>query len=231
VILNAGSTIHYSNDFNLSNRDLDLNGEAYFKVAKNPGLPFVVSAGEVEIIATGTEFNVKAYPEESTVETTLIEGAVEITNSNAERKGAGFIDLIPNQKAIFYKGEERYHLENIEKKIVKPEPVETFLEKVMISPKTDVEKTVAWTQGKLIFRGETLENMCVDLQRKYNVNFFFIEEDLKNYRFTGILLDETLEQVLEVIKLAAPVDFTIEGKTVYLLTDVKQLDGYRKELK
>lgn len=231
VILNAGSTIRYGNDYNLSNRDIGLNGEAYFKVARNTEIPLVVSAGEIEVTAIGTEFNVKAYPEESTIETTLIEGKVEITHSSQERQDEEFIDLIPNQKAIFYKEEERYRLEKIENDIIRPEPVKPFLDKVLISPKTDVEKTVAWTEGRLIFRSENLENLCIDLQRKYDVKFFFIEEELKKYRFTGVLLDETLEQVLDVIKMAAPIDFSIEGKTVYLFTDVKQLDGYREHSK
>lgn len=231
VILNAGSTIRYGNDFNHVNRDIALNGEAYFKVARNTELPLIVSAGDIDVIATGTEFNIKAYPEETTIETTLIEGKVEITNLKQAREDAGVIDLVPNQKAIFYKEEERYRLEDIRTEAVKPEPVKPFIEKVLIAPKADVEKTVAWTEGRLIFRGENLEHLCVDLQRKYDVKFVFIEEDLKKYRFTGVLLDETLEQVLDVIKLTAPIDFSIEAKTVYLFTDVKQLDGFDEYLK
>lgn len=223
VILNAGSTLKYKNDFNQKNRNIDLYGEAYFKVAKNPEIPLVVSAGSINVIALGTEFNIKAYPEESTIETTLIEGKVEIANSNPVKKVEDeFIDLIPNQKAIFYKGEEEFKIESANKKTIQPEPVKPFLENILISPKADVEKTVAWTEGRLIFRGESLEDLCIDLQRKYDVNFVFIEEELKKSRFTGVLLDETLEQVLNYIKLSAPIDYSLEGKTVYLFADVSR---------
>ncbi|HLN55051.1 MAG TPA: FecR family protein [Bacteroidales bacterium] len=230
VILNAGSTLRYRNDFNQNNRDLDLYGEAYFKVAKNTEIPLVVTAGYIDVIAVGTEFNIKAYPEENTIETTLIEGKVEIANSNDNVNEEELLDLAPNQKAIFYKGEDEYKLENIVKED-KPRPVEPFLENIMISPKADVEKTIAWTEGRLIFRGESLDNLGIDLQRKYDVKFVFVDEGLKKYRFTGILRDETLEQVMNVIKLTAPIDFTIEGKTVYLFTDPLQLKGFEQHLK
>ncbi len=230
VILNAGSTLKYRNDFNQSNRNIDLYGEAYFKVARNPEVPLIVSAGYIDVIALGTEFNIKAYPEENTIETTLIEGSVEIANSGTvERKDdKESINLVPNQKAIFYKGEEGYRIESVIDKVIEPQPMKPFIENILISPKADVEKTVAWTEGRLIFRGENFENLCIDLHRKYDVNFVFIEDALKNYRFTGVLLDETLEQVLSVIKLSAPIDYSLEGKTVYLFADVSRTEKKQK---
>lgn len=231
VILNAGSTLRYGNDFNTNNRDIDLYGEAYFKVAKNEVLPLIVSAGYINVMAVGTEFNIKAYPEENTIETTLIEGKVEISNSSEKKDENQFIDLEPNQKAIFYKEDEAYVVENTVKNEKKPEPLKPLLDNVLISPKADVEKTIAWTEGRLIFRGESLENLCVDLQRKYDVKFVFIDEDIKKFRFTGVLLDETLEQVLNVIKLTAPIAYSIEAKSVYLFTDPAQLEGFEEYLK
>ncbi|HLP74634.1 MAG TPA: FecR domain-containing protein [Bacteroidales bacterium] len=229
VILNAGSTLKYRNDFNMNNRDINLYGEGYFKVAKNASLPLVVSAGHISIKAVGTEFNIKAYPEENTIETTLIQGKVEIANSNQVEDNK-FIDLEPNQKAIFYKDEEEYTVENANER-QKPEPVKPVLDNILISPKADVEKTVAWTEGKLIFRGENLENLSIDLQRKYDVKIVFIDEGLKKFRFTGVLLDETLEQVMNVIKLTAPIGFSIEGKTVYLFTDPAEISGFEEYMK
>jgi ferric-dicitrate binding protein FerR (iron transport regulator) len=210
----------------MNNRDINLYGEGYFKVAKNASLPLVVSAGHISIKAVGTEFNIKAYPEENTIETTLIQGKVEIANSNQVEDNK-FIDLEPNQKAIFYKDEEEYTVENANER-QKPEPVKPVLDNILISPKADVEKTVAWTEGKLIFRGENLENLSIDLQRKYDVKIVFIDEGLKKFRFTGVLLDETLEQVMNVIKLTAPIGFSIEGKTVYLFTDPAEISGFEE---
>ena len=92
VWLNAGSKITYDNSFNSSNRRIQLVGEGYFKVAKNAELPFVVEAGEVAVKAVGTAFNVKAYPDENLLETTLVEGKVDVS------MGSDHVLLLPDQK-------------------------------------------------------------------------------------------------------------------------------------
>ena len=86
VMLNAGSSIKYSSDYNLNNRNLVLEGEAYFKVAREPPLPLVVNAGNIDIKATGTEFNVKAYSDDGMIETTLVVGEVEISSKGKNNK-------------------------------------------------------------------------------------------------------------------------------------------------
>ena len=79
MILNAGSVVSYRNDYNSTNRNISLAGEAYFKVARNETIPFIVNAGSISIKALGTEFNVKAYTDENIIETTLITGKINIT--------------------------------------------------------------------------------------------------------------------------------------------------------
>jgi len=86
VILNAGSSLKYRSDYNLHNRDLVLEGEGYFKVAKNVNLPLVVNAGNINIKATGTEFNVKAYSDEGMIETTLVTGEVDLSVRTVENQ-------------------------------------------------------------------------------------------------------------------------------------------------
>ncbi len=78
IMLNAGSSIRYNKDYNFSHRNITLEGEGYFTVAKNIDLPLVVKAGNIYIRAVGTEFNVKAYSEEAIIETTLVTGEIEI---------------------------------------------------------------------------------------------------------------------------------------------------------
>lgn len=230
VVLNAGSTLRYQNDFNGTNRDLNLTGEAYFKVAKNEKIPLVVNAGSINIKAVGTAFNVKAYDEEGTVETTLIEGKVEITRHGEEGNNDQFVGLEPNQKAIFIKDEDSFVLEKIKNSNSAIEPVNTISENILISPKVNVSQVVAWTEGKLILRAENLGTLSVDLERKYDVKFVFADEEIKKYRFTGILLDETLEQVLNVIRLTAPINYVLDGKTVHLSSDPGQLNDYSKHM-
>ena len=78
IWLNAGTTITYSEDYGQRTRTLNLNGEAYFKVAKDSLHPFIVNTQGIIVRALGTRFNVKAYPEEKTISATLEEGKIDV---------------------------------------------------------------------------------------------------------------------------------------------------------
>jgi ferric-dicitrate binding protein FerR (iron transport regulator) len=223
VLLNAGSSIKYNNDFNLANRNLELEGEAYFKVAKNLNLPLVVNAGNINIKATGTEFNVKAYTDEGIIETTLVNGEVEISHKG-NKDNEQILVLKPNQKAIYAEQSDKLTLEKI--KEIEPKAIETVkisTANLLVSSKTDVEQVTAWTKNKLIIRSENLESLCIKLQRKYNVTFVFRDEEIKKHRFSGVLLDETLQQIMDVIKLTAPVDYIIDKKVVFLFSKEEKI--------
>jgi len=228
VMLNAGSSIKYSSDYNSINRDLVLVGEAYFKVAKNSELPLVVNAGNINIKATGTEFNVKAYSEEGIIETTLVDGEIEISQKGLSNNDKILV-LEPNQKAIYAYQTDQLTLEKI--KEIEPlaaKPANLITDKLLVSSKTDVEQVTAWTKNKLIIKSENLESLCTKLQRKYNVTFVFRDEEIKKHRFSGVLLDETFQQVMDVIKLTAPVDYMLDGKTVIMVSKSEQPGNYRK---
>jgi transmembrane sensor len=231
VILNAGSTLKYRSNYNSNNRDLILEGEAYFKVAKNANLPLIVEAGKINIKAIGTEFNVKAYSDEGIIETTLIEGKVEISQKDDSKRDE-YLVLKPNQKAIYLKESDQITLEKIreiEPAILKSAKIHS--DKLLVSQKTDIDQVIAWTHNRLIIRSENLESLCIKLQRKYDVNFIFGNDEIKKYRFTGVLLDESLEQVLNIIKLTAPVNYLIDGKTVVLASNKNQIENYIKYLR
>jgi ferric-dicitrate binding protein FerR (iron transport regulator) len=231
VILNAGSKIIFRSDFNVSNRDLNLEGEGYFKVAENNDLPLVVEAGNLKIKAVGTEFNIKAYSDDNTVETTLITGKVEISHKG-DVDDDKVLKLEPYQKAIYTSESNLLTLEKIqESEPLAFKPVKVSTDNLFVSPKADVDQVTAWTKNKLIIRGEDLESICVKLQRKYNVTFLFGNEEIKNYRFSGVLLDETLEQVLNMIKLTSPVNYMLDGKTVLIFSNKERAEKYSDFLK
>ena len=228
VILNAGSSIKYNSDYNSLNRDLVLEGEAYFKVARNIDLPLVVDAGNINIKATGTEFNVKAYSDEGIIEATLVKGEVEISQKGNIYKGSVLM-LKPSQKAIYAQQSDQLTIEKI--KEIEPHAiisVEINTDNLLVSSKTDVEQVTAWTKNKLIVRSENLESLCTKLQRKYNVTFIFNDDEIKKHRFSGVLLDETLQQVIDVIKLTAPVDYLIDGKTVVLFSKKEKAETIQR---
>lgn len=229
ILINAGSSIRYRSDYNVNNRDLVLEGEAYFKVAKNTKLLFNVRTHKINIRATGTEFNVKAYSEEDVVETTLLEGEVEISQiDNSDSKQV--LVLKPNEKAIYLEKSDQITLDNIKRAAplaVKPPKIAS--DKLLVSSMTDVDEVIAWTQNKLIIKGENLESLCIKLQRKYGVQFIFGDEEIKKFRFSGVLLDETFEQIMEAIKLTAPINYSVNGKAVTLVMNKKQMEKYSRK--
>lgn len=231
VILNAGSVVSYYNDYNTTNRNVSLTGEAYFKVAPNENIPFIVDAGSVSIKALGTEFNVKAYIDENIIEATLIKGKINITREGTDGPGQA-VELVPNQKAIILSDEQGFLLENaVESDSIRPQPEKTIIANLLIAPQVNTDQVIAWTEGKLILRGETLDKLRVNLERKYDVTFVFLDDEVKKVSFTGVLLDETLEQVLNVISLSAPIRYSLEGKKVYLYSDQNSMNSYSKFLK
>lgn len=135
VWLNAGSKLTYSSNFNIDNRLVWLEGEGYFKVAKNNKQVFVVDAFGFLIEGDGTEFNVKAYVDEPTIEAILVEGKVWI-NHRTERI-ASDVSLARKYKATFYKQSERLVLDPGQPRLV-------------ISPNVDPKPMISWKDGRFI---------------------------------------------------------------------------------
>ncbi len=217
IWLNAGSTLKYTEQFNRQKREVNLEGEAYFDVAKNPKLPFTVEAADIKIKAIGTAFNVKAYPEEKRVETTLVKGLVEIERTGSKDR----ILLKPNQKITFFNvslksnaqtnrtytsnHDENSRLSGITGKDVK------------LNKEINTEKETCWKEGKLIFDREPLINLVTKLERRYDVHFTFASEKLKSYRYTGTFDDVSLEQIMNAMRLSSPLDYVIKEKQVKLM--------------
>src|SRR5690606_27755025 len=97
---------------------------------------------------------------------------------------------------------------------------------VYVEARTDPDPIISWKDNKMIFKGEKLGSLAVKLGRKYNVTFSFEKEEIKDYRFSGILEDETLTQVLDVIRLSAPIGYRLEGKTVMIYEDSSMMQKF-----
>ncbi len=215
VWLNAGSTLTYSTDFSKLERHVSLVGEGYFEVAKNEQLPFTVNAHGFLVEALGTEFNIQAYEDEPVIETILVEGKVELGH---ERNIIGKnVFLTPNSKASFYK--------NREDAIAKGDP------RMVILTNIDPRPLIAWKDDQLIFESEMLKDLVVKLGRKYDYTFEFESEEIENYRFSGTLEDETLQQVMDVIKITSPIRYNIKGKVVTINKDLTRTRNFKKHLR
>ena len=215
VWLNAGSTLKYSTDFSKHERHVSLVGEGYFEVAKNERLPFKVNAHGFIVEVVGTEFNIQAYEDEPIIETILVDGQVKLDH---ERK---IIDdrvfMSPNSKASFYKKQEDA--------IANGDP------RLVILTNIDPRPLIAWKNDQLIFENERLKDLAVKLGRQYDYTFEFESTDVENYRFSGTLEDETLQQVMDVITLTSPISYKIKGKIVTINKDLKRTRNFKKHLR
>ena len=234
VTLNAGSTLRTDNQFGINDRIVEIEGEGYFKVAKDKIKPFIVKTPYLKVTALGTEFNVKAYSIDKTIETTLVNGSVKI-EPNTDR-GKGEITILqPNQKLTFYK--EDPGIEDNSKKPagesqteIRPVKVQSTASAVrFVKENVNIEPVVSWKESRWIFENQSLSQMAVDLERKFDVQILFASERLKSYRFTGTILAEPIEQVLEVMSISAPISFKLSGRVVTLSED-KDLIEVNKNL-
>jgi ferric-dicitrate binding protein FerR (iron transport regulator) len=221
VWLNAESSLTYDPKlFGKDSRDVWLTGEAYFDVTRRKKV-FTVNTTKIRITVHGTRFNVKAYPEDATIETTLEEGKIQLTriSENKEIKSRSVV-LEPDQRAVLVKNEGRLLLSDV----ITTEPgdaegsreISVKSGKILVADKVDTEVYTSWKDGRLIIRGEPLGHLAKKLERRYDVHIIFRNEEVKTLRFTGILENETLEQVLYAIHLTSPIHYTIDHKTVYL---------------
>jgi ferric-dicitrate binding protein FerR (iron transport regulator) len=211
VWLNAGSTIRYNSAFNSTNRKVNLEGEAFFDVMKKKNNPFLVVTPEITIKVLGTAFNVKAYPKEGSVETTLVRGSliVEQTSSNGAKTQN---ILAPRQRATLVKQTGKILLSDTESQVLKKEKVqkiEQFKGKVLLTKEIDTDIFTAWKDNRLVFRNETFESLSVKLERWYGVKITFADSEIKNYHFNGTIENETINDVLDIVKLTLPVDYTV----------------------
>lgn len=221
VTLNAGSTLKFDNSFGVKTRIVQLEGEGYFKVKEDTIRPFIVETPFLNVTALGTEFNIKAYADDKTVETTLVKGSVKIETSD-DNSASEVTILKPNQKFTYYKegtGNEIKATEPDKKSgnAIQPMPVRNKIElHKPVKENVNVEPLVSWKENRWIFEQESLQQIAIELERRFDVKINFESERLKTRRFTGILIAEPIDQVLKVMSIAAPISYKLEGRVITL---------------
>lgn len=186
VYLNAGSELRYPVAFLGGQRLVYLKGEAFFDVAKDAEHPFVVRVGAMDVKVLGTRFNVNASRVDGVYETTLLEGKVEV----GDRLTSQQVVLSPNEQARLKGGK-------------------------LSVREVDASLYTSWMDGKFYFERETLEEITAQLERWYDVHFFFLRESMKQERFTGVVRkDDSIEYLLSLIEKTTNVKFSVNGQTV-----------------
>ncbi len=207
VWLNSGTTLKYKSDYGNTDRQIFLEGEAYFEVAKNPSKPFLVYASNIVVKAIGTSFNVKCYLEDNTIETTLIEGKVQVTKSNKNNFKES-VYLNPKERAIFNRIDNRLVVTAEQKadRIEKDKEIPTYS---YIQPKS-IQSVISWKNEELIFENEPFEELTKRLERWYNVRIRVLDPkvNLENSYTGKFVHNESLEQVLKIIARTTPIKYT-----------------------
>jgi transmembrane sensor len=224
VWLNAGSRLSYSKNFGKNDRSVHLEGEGYFEVERESKYPFTVIASEVEVTALGTSFNIKSYPDEDVIQTTLVSGSINI-NRTGQRNTEKGLTLEPNQQLTYYRETRQLSISavNDEKEISKKaEQKETRrianenLPRAILSKVTNPEIFTSWKDNRLILDDEPFESLAIKLERRFGTTIIIKDEDIRKRRFKGSFDEITMEQALTALQFVSPFHYSIENDTIYI---------------
>lgn len=184
VWLNSGSTLRYPTVFRSDNRNVELNGEAYFEVEADNERPFYVNTRHgLTVYVYGTRFNVTAYEDDSNIETVLEKGKVNVISPDRKT----IMQLAPGEQLLYNKQSQK-----------------------LIKNKVDIYEKVAWKDGKLIFRNASLDDIFKRLSRHFNVDIQFNNKSGKEYKYRATFRNETLPQILDYLARSAALKWKTE---------------------
>ncbi len=212
VWLNAESRIIYNNSFNSKSREVELDGEAFFDVVRNPQKPFIVHTSGIDIKVLGTAFNVKSYSKEATIEATLVRGLIEVIKKD-EPTGPRVL-LQPHEKLIFNKEKTSLKLAVPANAINRTPSQDIFIMPVSKSLPDSAMKETSWVYNKLIFDGDRFKDLAARMERWFDVKIVFKNDRVMEYRFKGVFENETIEQALNALQLTASFKYKIHDHEV-----------------
>lgn len=191
VYLNAESVMTFPKHFTGERREVSLEGEAYFHVMASNEHPFIVKTKDMDVMVTGTEFNVKAYPDEMNVQTTLLQGVVTVF-SGCDKKEK--VEIKPNQQAEWCRHSMKMRVKEV-----------------------DPDLFMAWKDGRFIFRQDRLEDIMRTLARWYEMEVVYLDESVKNMLFAGKLnRSEEITPILDVLRATDKLSVEVQGEKIVI---------------
>ncbi|HBL77679.1 MAG: hypothetical protein A2W90_02780 [Bacteroidetes bacterium GWF2_42_66] len=186
VWLNSGSQLIFDNNFKKGVRQTYLKGEAYFSVKKDSKNPFVVNASDINVEVLGTEFNLKAYSDEKNISATLVSGSLKVSSETQQTV------IKPGQKLVFSKENKKMGLTEL----------------------SDLSPEVEWKNGRFVFVNESLAEMEQRLERWFDVEIKFADEQVKQRRFSGTIDRESILEVIAYFGYSPFVGYRIDGNVI-----------------
>lgn len=185
VWLNSNSELQFPSVFAGDYREVKLKGEAYFEVFKDKSKPFRVLADELRVEVLGTSFDMTNYSEEKKSEVILVEGKVSSSSVHKDSKTDNGT-LHPGQMGVYCEATGKYYTEEV-----------------------NIDKYISWREGNLIFKDDKMEEVVKRLSRWFNVEIVINDPEIKSYIYKANFRNENLMQVLNLLKISAPIDFRI----------------------
>jgi transmembrane sensor len=218
VTLNSATNLTFPDHFGDSIREIYLDGEAYFDVAKDALHPFIIHANKMNIRVLGTSFNVKSYHNEALSEATLIGGSIEVTLND---RPSDRIILKPKEKLIVQNDGTMKKRVNMGVNVATPDSAgkSTRYSLTNLTYFPNTVKTVvetSWVENKLVFSDKDFAQLSGQLERWYGVHIEFGNEQVKDYRFTGFFEKESLPQALDALKMIEHFKYRIADSTVFI---------------
>jgi transmembrane sensor len=218
VWLNSSSRLKYTHNFDGPTREVELEGEAYFDVVKDLQRPFIVHTSALDVKVLGTAFTVKSYPQDETIEATLLRGMIEVSrkdNPNTPR-----VILKPNEKLVFNKQlsspspPARSTDPVITRSVAAPPDIAVNSIPQNIPDSEKVE--TGWMYNRLVFNGDSFKELSEKMERWYNIKILFKDQRLYSYRFGGSFTNETIKDALDALQLTADFTYKINGNEIEL---------------
>lgn len=204
VRLNAKSKVRYAEDF-AKNREVYLEGEAYFEVAHNEAVPFIVHTGDADIKVLGTKFNVRNYSNEHKMEAALLTGSIELTlHTDAQHK----ILLKPSDKIIVKKDV------NGDAALTPATGGDKKVELTSIKVQDSVIVETSWLNDKMAFVDKPFSEIALDLERQFDVNIEFKNEAVSGFKYTGVYDEDNAEGILKILQMIKPFQYSINNKQI-----------------
>jgi len=223
VWLNGGSRLWYKGRLGTRNREVWLEGEAFFKVTNDAAVPFTVNASSITVEVLGTNFNVKAYKGDPDIQTTLISGRIQVLlNNDPDKK----VLLSPHEKLTVMSGgsvdvKSVDQKESTGAKSLQSIPrVNALKYQVQVLPLNPTDSSyfteTAWVRNELAFVYQPFSEVAKQMERRYNVHIIFKDSSLAQVVMTGVFDKETVDEALDVLKMITRFSYTRINDSIYI---------------
>ncbi|MDR2563008.1 MAG: FecR family protein [Prevotellaceae bacterium] len=206
VWLNSDSYIKFPDHFKGKYRQVEFSGEAYFSVAKNPDCPMLISTpNKVQVEVRGTNFNLSCYPNDDEIKATLYSGEIIVYSEDAKTGARKATNLKPFETVCIAKTSASV-----------AEASQPAAAPIRIEKDGDAMKYTAWKRGELIFEASPLDEVIRKLERWHGVEFVVKSDNIYSNTLTACFKSESIQQIMEMLKICCPIDFTLDKNTVVI---------------